>query len=79
MLSCGYTDNKRTIPTDYSLYSVNSVSLSVYDTLSVAKLTEAKRHALELVRPSLTLQVWLAIMKNLAEALAFSQQIYCSS
>ena len=53
-------------------YSVNNVSLSVYDTLSVAKLTEAKRHALELVRPSLTLQVWLAIMKNLAEALAFS-------
>ena len=54
-----------------ALYSVENISLSVYDTSSFAKVTDEKKQVLELLRPSLTLQVWLAMMKNLAEALAF--------
>lgn len=45
----------------------------------MAKLTDAKRDARELVRPSLTLQVWLTIMKNLAEALALLHKKKTSS
>ena len=53
-------------------YHVNGVSLSVYETRSLpAKLSDTKIHALDLVRPSLTLEVWLTITKNLAEALHF--------
>lgn len=44
----------------------------MYETLSLpAKLSDTKRRVLELVHPSLTLEVWLTIMKNLAEALHF--------
>ena len=53
-------------------YHVNGVSLSVYETHSLpAKLSDTKRRVLELVCSSLTLEVWLTIMKNLAEALHF--------
>lgn len=44
----------------------------MYETLSLpAKLSDTKRRVLELVHPSPTLEVWLTIMKNLAEALHF--------
>lgn len=52
-------------------YSINGISLSIYDTFTIAKLTDAKACALELVRPNLILDVWLAIMKDVASALAF--------
>ena len=52
-------------------YSIDGVSLSVYDTFRSADLSDVKSRVLESVHPSLTLQVWLTIMKNLSEALAF--------
>lgn len=54
-----------------ALYSVENVSLSLYDMLNFAKITDEKKQVLDLLQPSLTLQVWLSIMKSLAEALSF--------
>lgn len=56
-----------------AFYSVTGASISVYDTLCTVHRVghTTKASAVELVRPSLTLEVWLMSMKNLAEALAF--------
>ena len=45
----------------------------MYDTFSVATSTlkDSKKEVVESIRPCLTLQSWLFIMKNLAEALNF--------
>lgn len=53
------------------LYSVDGVSISVHDTFSFVTLSGNKGHVLSSVRPTLTLPVWLHMMKNLAEALLF--------
>lgn len=52
-------------------YSVDGINLSVYDTLDAAKLTSDKAGIFDLIHPSLTLEAWLVIMKDLALALAF--------
>ena len=52
-------------------YSVNGVSMSIYDTFSVTKVSDDKTHALDALRPKLQLEVWLSIMKDLASALVF--------
>lgn len=51
-------------------YTIEGVSVSVYDTLSTSA-PEKNDAAVELVREYLTLPVWLMLMRNLAEALAF--------
>ena len=52
-------------------YSIDGVSISVYDTFCGAQLSENKKHILESVRQCLSLPVWLTIMKDLGGALAF--------
>ncbi len=53
-----------------SLYSIEGVSITVYDTFSM-NTVGVKKHVIKSLHPSLTLQVWLFLMKNLAEALQF--------
>lgn len=54
-----------------ALYSINEVSVSVYDTLSAVTTVGAKKSVVEFVRPLLTLKAWLTLMMNLADSLAF--------
>lgn len=51
-------------------YTIDGVSVS-YNTFRGVYLPVPKSKVVESVRPSLTVQVWLRIMKELAEALAF--------
>lgn len=48
-----------------ALYSVDGMSISVYDTLC------GDNNCIKLVRPSLTVNTWLLMMKNVANSLAF--------
>ena len=52
-------------------YSILGASISIYDTFTVAKVSDVKARVLETLRPRLQLEVWLAIMKDLATALSF--------
>lgn len=52
-----------------AFYSIMGLGVSVYDTL--CDTVGEKKHAIELLRPALTLKVWFTLMKDLADALAF--------
>lgn len=54
-----------------SLYSISGVSITVYDTFSFVNAVGIKKCIVESIRPSLSLNVWLVLMKNIAEALEF--------
>lgn len=51
------------------LYSIRGDSISIYDTFSVVDTN--KKDVVELIRSSLTLSTWLAVMNDVAEALQF--------
>ena len=54
-----------------SLYCIEGVSITVYDTFSVVNTIGIKKQVVASIRPSLTLSMWLVLLKNVAEALEF--------
>ena len=56
------------------LYDVDGTNLSFYDAFPFAKLDGVKKSIMDSLRLQLTLDVWLGLLKNLAEALDFLHQ-----
>jgi serine/threonine protein kinase len=64
----GVQTNKEPFQLLTIFYNVNGVSLSAYDAFPHSILEDG---AVQYLRSKLSLEVWLALMKNLADALAF--------